>query len=92
MENLDIITGGEVLTNQLSNSSRDDATAASILESSIENSGRWVNIMDEDLVSEVNANDATSFIKNQTNDLTVVKTAAAGIQQQDSLRQEVNEI
>ncbi|EJW80848.1 hypothetical protein WUBG_08244 [Wuchereria bancrofti] len=42
MENLDVITSGKVLTNQLSDASRDDGTAASVLESTIENHGKWI--------------------------------------------------
>lgn len=88
MENLDILTGGEVLTNQLSNSGRDDATTASILESTIENPRKW--IMDEDLLSEVKANDASVFIENPTNDSGSNETVAVTIQQKNSLKQEVN--
>ncbi|CAG9540538.1 unnamed protein product [Cercopithifilaria johnstoni] len=86
MENLDVITGGEVLTNQLSNrgDGKGDATASSILESAIENPRKWVNIMNEDLVSKVNTNDSSVFIQNQTND--PINTA---IQQQNSLEHEI---
>nr|CRZ22026.1 BMA-RABN-5 [Brugia malayi] len=42
MENLDVITSDKMLTNQLSDASRDDSTTASVLESTIENHGKWI--------------------------------------------------
>ncbi|KAL4001750.1 Rabaptin-like family protein [Acanthocheilonema viteae] len=89
MENLDVMTDGEVLTSKLSNSGRGDATAPSVLESTIENPRKWVNIMDKDLVSEVNANDASVFIRKETNDPTSDEIATAANKQQNSLEEEV---
>lgn len=83
-ENLDVMASGEVLTNQLSSSGRGDATAT------IENPTKWVTIVDEDLISKVNANDASIFILNQTKDPTSDEIDTAMIQQQNSLKQEVN--
>ncbi|VDK81094.1 unnamed protein product [Litomosoides sigmodontis] len=83
------MTGGEVLTNKLSSSGRGDVTTASVIESTIENPGKWVTIVNEDLVSKVNANTASFFILNQSKDPTNDETDAAIIQKQNSLKQEI---
>uniref|UniRef100_A0A8R1Y3K0 FYVE-type domain-containing protein n=1 Tax=Onchocerca volvulus TaxID=6282 RepID=A0A8R1Y3K0_ONCVO len=66
VENLDVVIDGKVLTNQLSNSERNDATAASILESAIESPGKWIDQKEND--SSDSVNDTNKTVK-QTSDI-----------------------
>ncbi|VDO50273.1 unnamed protein product [Onchocerca flexuosa] len=59
VENLDAIVDGEVLTNQLLNNERNDAIAASILESTIENPREWINQKESDPSDSMNETNET---------------------------------
>uniref|UniRef100_A0A915PT63 FYVE-type domain-containing protein n=1 Tax=Setaria digitata TaxID=48799 RepID=A0A915PT63_9BILA len=94
MNNSDILTNDEVLSNQFSGIHKDDATATSILESAIENSIKWDKIISENLVTKRNLNNASDIIGNRASDSESDEAICVGIQQQDrmnSVEQAVSE-
>ncbi|MCP9258446.1 Rab GTPase-binding effector protein 1 [Dirofilaria immitis] len=59
VENLDVLMDGEVLINKLSNNERNDTTATSVLESAIENHGKWIIQKENNSSNSVNEENKT---------------------------------